>query len=93
MMVRIRAKQVEQTPEPEERKTELAHEKEERVVKQYKERATNPNKAIRAKCVECMGGVLKLVAECTACTCALHPFRMGTNPFRKKRSDAKNNIE
>ena len=42
-------------------------------------------KAIRAKCMDCCAGHTQLVAECHIESCALHPFRMGKNPFRAKR--------
>lgn len=42
-------------------------------------------KAIRAKCMDCCAGHTALVAECHIESCALHPFRMGKNPFRAKR--------
>lgn len=45
----------------------------------------SPLKAIRAKCLDCCGYHPSLVAECHIEACALHPFRMGKNPFRKKR--------
>jgi hypothetical protein len=45
----------------------------------------NPLKAIRAKCLDCVCYQPSLVAECHIETCALHPFRMGKNPFRKHR--------
>lgn len=45
----------------------------------------NPLKAIRAKCLDCCGGMPSEVRDCTIESCALHPFRMGKNPFRKKR--------
>jgi len=45
----------------------------------------NPLKAIRAKCLDCCAQHPSLVAECHIETCALHPFRMGKNPFRKAR--------
>lgn len=46
---------------------------------------TSPAKAIRAKCIDCCGGSLAEVKTCEICSCALHPFRMGKNPYRKKR--------
>ena len=63
-----------------------------------------PNKpvsAIRQFCIECVGGggrktASKLVRECLAAKCPLHPFREGKNPYhklnlneeqRKRRSD------
>lgn len=54
------------------------------VVKRYKDKVKNPKTAIRAKCVECSGGSLKEVQLCPVTECALHPFRMGLNPFNKK---------
>ena len=47
-------------------------------------RAQNPLKAIRAKCLDCCCGNAAEVRKCVAVDCALWPFRMGTNPFRKK---------
>ena len=41
-------------------------------------------KAIRAYCLDCAGRPAE-VRKCVAVDCALWPFRMGTNPFRKKR--------
>lgn len=54
------------------------------TIKRYADKVRNPRTAIRAKCVECSGGSLKEVNECRVITCALHPFRMGVNPFNKK---------
>lgn len=45
---------------------------------------TNPVKAIRAKCIDCCCGV-KEVELCTVTACQLHPFRLGKNPFRKRK--------
>lgn len=45
----------------------------------------NPLKAIRAKCLDCCAEHPSLVADCHIVSCALHPFRMGKNPFRAKR--------
>ena len=42
-------------------------------------------KAIRAKCLDCCGNMPSEVRECHISRCALHPYRMGKNPFRKKR--------
>lgn len=42
-------------------------------------------KAIRAKCLDCVCYQPSLIRECELKECALHPYRMGTNPFRKKR--------
>ena len=54
------------------------------TIKRYKAKVRNPMTAIRANCVECSGGSLKEVAECTVVKCALHPFRMGVNPLHKR---------
>jgi hypothetical protein len=48
-------------------------------------RAQNPLKAIREKCLDCCCGNASEVRKCVAVDCALWPFRVGTNPFRKKR--------
>jgi|GEM_PF-2289998 len=47
---------------------------------------TTPLKAIRVFRLEYMGGNLDGVGECTAQTCWLYPYRMGTNPFRAAKS-------
>lgn len=54
------------------------------VVKKYAAKIHNRSSAIRAKCIECSNGSLIEVAECTIEKCALHPFRMGKDPFNKK---------
>lgn len=46
---------------------------------------TNPVKAIRAFCVDCCGGSSMMVKGCSAPDCALYPFRLGKNPYRKSR--------
>ena len=45
----------------------------------------NPMRAIREKCLDCTCQQPVEVKECTVKTCALHPFRMGKNPYRSKR--------
>lgn len=57
------------------------------TIHRYRDKIKNPKTAIRAKCVECSGGSLKEVAECPVIQCALHPFRMGVNPFNKKTKE------
>lgn len=42
-------------------------------------------KAVRAKCLDCCAGQVMEVRDCELTHCALHPYRMGRNPFRKKR--------
>ena len=46
--------------------------------------AQNPVKAIRARCFDCCCGDASEVRKCVATECPSWPFRMGTNPFRKK---------
>jgi len=46
---------------------------------------TNPVKAIRAKCRDCLV-TAKEIERCSSPTCELYPFRFGTNPFREKRT-------
>jgi hypothetical protein len=48
-------------------------------------RAQNPLTAIREKCLDCCCGNAAEVRKCVAVDCPSWPFRMGTNPFRKKR--------
>lgn len=50
------------------------------VVQKFRNNATNRKNAIRAKCVECMGGMVYEVAKCTSKDCPLWEFRMGENP-------------
>lgn len=45
----------------------------------------SPLAAIRAKCLDCAGGQPSEVRHCPIARCALHPFRMGSNPHRKRR--------
>ena len=47
-------------------------------------RAQNPLKAIREKCLDCCCANAGEVRKCVVVDCALWPFRMGANPFRKK---------
>lgn len=46
---------------------------------------TNPLQAIRAKCLDCSVYDYSEVRNCFVTKCPLYPFRMGKNPFRKKR--------
>ena len=47
-------------------------------------RARNPVKAIRAKCLDCCCAQVDEVRKCVSVDCPSWPFRMGSNPFRKK---------
>jgi hypothetical protein len=42
--------------------------------------------AIRAKCIDCSGGSPNEVKLCRSVKCALFPFRMNSNPWRKEVS-------
>ena len=46
----------------------------------------NPLKALRARCLDCCCGSTSEVRKCVAVGCPSWPFRMGINPFRKKRT-------
>lgn len=45
-----------------------------------------PLKAIRAKCLDCSGGVVSEVRECRIVSCTLHPYRMGKRPSTVKKA-------
>ena len=45
----------------------------------------NPEKAIRAKCIDCCGGMMSMVQDCGIPSCPIYPFRSGKNPFRTKK--------
>jgi hypothetical protein len=49
-------------------------------------RAKNPLEAIRARCLDCCCDQPSEVRKCVAIDCPSWPFRVGTNPFRAKRS-------
>lgn len=46
----------------------------------------SPIKSIRKHCIECMGGQVLEVRECTAPECWLYPHRMGKDAARAKPS-------
>lgn len=48
------------------------------------EEIKSPLKAIRAFCIDCVGGQVKEVKLCPSQICPLHAFRMGKNPYRKR---------
>lgn len=52
------------------------------------DRVKGPLTAIRAYCIDCMGGSTTMVRDCTDNRCAHWPFRMGNNPFFGKIADA-----
>ena len=46
--------------------------------------AQNPLKALRARCLDCVCGQPLEIRKCTATDCPSWPFRMNSNPFRRK---------
>lgn len=46
---------------------------------------TSVLKAVRAKCLDCCCWQKNEVKLCPATQCPLYDFRMGKNPFRKKK--------
>jgi len=44
-----------------------------------------PLKAIRAKCLDCCGGISKEVSLCEISDCPLFPYRFGKRPIRACR--------
>jgi hypothetical protein len=67
----------------------------ERIIQKYRAKINgSPIGAIRAHCVECMGGAVREIARCTADkTCSLHPFRMGVNIFDARSVKARERKE
>ena len=50
------------------------------------EQITNPVRAIRKNCLDCMCGSSREVELCTITYCPLYPFRFGINPYRNGRT-------
>jgi hypothetical protein len=42
-------------------------------------------RVIRAKCLDCSAGSRLEVRACAAVRCALWPYRMGRNPFKRRK--------
>ena len=53
------------------------------------EKRLTPIKAIRAKCLDCMGGSSKEVRLCNIPECSLFPYRLGKNPARARKDGDK----
>ena len=51
-------------------------------MEEGEEKRNTPLKAIRLKCLDCMGGDYAEVKRCDLTGCSLHPFRLGKNPNR-----------
>lgn len=52
------------------------------------EKRLTPMRAIRLKCLDCMGGSPKYVKECNTPDCSLFIYRLGKNPARAKHQIA-----
>lgn len=44
-------------------------------------------KAIHEKCIDCCGGQVREVKFCPIKDCPLYPYRMGHDPFRKRKAN------
>lgn len=49
-----------------------------------------PIKAIRAKCLDCSAGQPSEIRNCQISDCPLYPFRLGKNPFSKRKGNIAN---
>jgi len=49
-----------------------------------------PLRAIRAKCFDCSGGQPSEIRSCPIMDCPLYPFRLGKNPFSKRKGNIAN---
>jgi hypothetical protein len=60
-------------------------------MERYKpKKCKSPLKAIREKCIECMGGregdgYVKRISECVSVDCPIYEFRFGNNPHHKQK--------
>jgi hypothetical protein len=45
-------------------------------------------RVIRRKCLDCSAGQPSEVRLCPVTACPLHPYRMGENPFSKRRGSS-----
>lgn len=53
------------------------------------EKRLTPIKAIRAKCLDCCCWQKSEVKLCPVQDCALYPYRMGHNPYIKRKSKSR----
>jgi len=60
----------------------------ERPDRTWENKITSPIKAIRAFCIECMGGQSSEVKSCPSKKCPLYDFRMGKNVYHKRAKGA-----
>lgn len=52
------------------------------VIDKYRSKVRNPATAIRAYCVNCMGGSVASIRDCASLLCPLWNFRNGKDPLR-----------
>lgn len=65
---------------------ELEEDSSEVIVENYTgERITSVLKAVKFKCLDCSANQRDEVKYCPCTNCTLWPFRLGKNPYRKKR--------
>lgn len=57
------------------------------------ETTTSAQKAIKAKCLDCCCYQKDEVRQCTSNACPLWPFRLGRNPYKKKRELTEEQLE
>jgi hypothetical protein len=57
------------------------------------EEITSAQKAIKAKCLDCCAYSRDEVKLCTSNSCPLWPFRLGKNPYKKKREFTEEQLE
>lgn len=50
-------------------------------------------KVIRSKCLDCTCDQPLEVRLCPVTKCPLHPYRMGKDPFRKKKTISQEQVE
>lgn len=62
----------------------LFFDEEARIIAGYIDRIHSPVTAIRAMCVECMGGMVRAIKVCPSTGCPLWAFRMGVNTMDKR---------
>ncbi|ALT58115.1 hypothetical protein FDG94_gp123 [Pseudomonas phage SM1] len=63
------------------------------IIQNYKSKATSYKTAIRSHCVDCMGGLVQSIKDCTSYDCSLYPFRMGENPYDARTVKAREKKE
>ena len=62
------------------------------VINYITSKKLTPVRAIRAKCLDCSGGQVSEIKECTVYSCPLYTYRMGKKPTDKELQDYKKNL-